>query len=698
MISTIKNYIREKEYLFLLAAFLIIVFIKVILSLWLPTPFVFGDEWLYADYAKDILSNPMCLLVPDRYQIYPPGYPLILSPSFFFYPNMGLVYRGMFIINALVSSSVLFIAYLILKRYVDNALAVLGAILIAVLPINTLYTFIIFSENLFIPLFLLSAYLILKSFETDNKFLHAVTGFVIFYLLFTRTFGIAAYISFLVVLGYCLLIEEKRIDFIKNKLYLWSIPIAGLSIYYLAKEIRSTSLQGYDTGRYISNLLDSFTNIENFTLFLKLIIHEIDYLLLASYFVFFLLAIVAIFYWCKLDKTLRILWIYAFVFGGISILITVLHMLNHVSNPSDPAYMQYFIWGRYMDPVLPLIFICGIISGAMFIRTNGQFKKFAVACVFAYVLFVVTYPYDAVYKVVNVLSIYYTKMLINEYVIAFIVFIGVFTFFITYLLWKKNLRYVMIFLILFSIIISIPAFNWIDIVGNNREKENGIGRWLTTYGNEGDTILMDADFFTNPYTIKHCLIKFWGMPMQIRYGSNFTNVSPNMDFIITDELLPYQIITGSDTGLKLYKPEIARLETMPYTLNIGSNDLGHIKNFHKTQPSRNTTLRWTKNVSYVKIPISVGEVPLLLQLRMNGWRPINVPPSVSLVVNGHLLSKFSVERTWKTYTFTIPEEFLTAEPLVIEIHSETFVPSMCMNSSDSREIGVMIDWIKVGNN
>jgi hypothetical protein len=106
MISTIKNYIREKEYLFLLAAFLIIVFIKVILSLWLPTPFVFGDEWLYADYAKDILSNPMCLLVPDRYQIYPPGYPLILSPSFFFYPNMGLVYRGMFIINALVSSSV----------------------------------------------------------------------------------------------------------------------------------------------------------------------------------------------------------------------------------------------------------------------------------------------------------------------------------------------------------------------------------------------------------------------------------------------------------------------------------------------------------------------------------------------------------------------------------------------------------------
>jgi hypothetical protein len=691
----IKKYIREKETLFLLAAFLMIVFFKIILSLRLPTPFVFGDAWLYADYAKDILSNPMCLLVPDRYQIYPPGYPLILSPSFIFYPNMGLVYRGMIIINALVSSSVLFIAYVILKRYVAKDLAVLGAILIAVLPINTLYTFIIFSENLFIPLFLLSAYLILKSFEKNNKILHIATGFVIFYLLFTRTFGIAAYISFFVVLGYCLLIEERRIDFIKNKLYLWVIPAACLGIYYLAKENYSISLQGYDTGRYILNLLDSFTNIENFTLFLKLIIHEIDYLLLASYFVFLLLAIVAIFYWRRLDITLRILWIYAFVFGGISVFITVLHMLIYAKNPSDPAYMQYFIWGRYIDPILPLLFICGIISWAMFIRTNGYFKKFAVACAFAYILFVITYPYDAVYKVANVLSIYYTKFLINEYVITFIVFIGVFTFFITYLLWKKKLRCVMIFLIFFSIIISIPAFNWIDLVGNYREEENGMGRWLTTYGNEWDTILMDEVFFTNPYTIKHCLIKFWGMPMQIIYGSNFTNVPPNINFIITDELLPYQVITGTDIGLKLYTSELAPLESMPYILNLGSNDLGYIKNFHATETNRKTTFRWTKNVSYVKIPIYECDAPIPIQLRINGWRPTNVPPAVSLVVNGHLLSNFSVGRTWKTYTFSLPEEFLTAEPLVIEIHSETFVPSMCMKSLDSREIGVMIDWIKV---
>jgi len=183
------------------------------------------------------------------------------------------------------------------------------------------------------------------------------------------------------------------------------------------------------------------------------------------------------------------------------------------------------------------------------------------------------------------------------------------------------------------------------------------------------------------------------MPMKIIYGSNFTNLSQNINFINTDRLLPYQIITGTDAGSKLYKPEIA--ESMLYTLNLGSNDLGNIKNFHATESNTNTTFRWTKNVSYIKVPISAGDAPLLLQLRINGWRPINVPPSVSLVVNGHLLSNFSVERTWKTYTFTIPKEFLTAEPLVIEIHSETFVPCLCMNSSDIREIGVMIEWIKV---
>ncbi len=145
-----------------------------------------------------------------------------------------------------------------------------------------------------------------------------------------------------------------------------------------------------------------------------------------------------------------------------------------------------------------------------------------------------------------------------------------------------------------------------------------------------------------------------------------------------------------------YKVEPTKKFDIGGILDIGSNDLGYIKDFHATESKGNTTFRWTKDVSYVKIPISESDAPLSLQLRINGWRPINVSPAnVSLVVNSHLLTNFTVERAWKTYSFTIPKEFLTKEPLVIEIHSETFVPCKYMDSSDQRDIGVMVDWVKL---
>ena len=151
----------------------------------------------------------------------------------------------------------------------------------------------------------------------------------------------------------------------------------------------------------------------------------------------------------------------------------------------------------------------------------------------------------------------------------------------------------------------------------------------------------------------------------------------------------------SDTGLKLYSSERATSGGMPYTLNLGTNDQGFIKQFHEAESNTENTFRWTKNLSAVHIPLQEGDAPLTLQLRINGWRPFNPPPTVTLRLNSHLLTTFSAERIWKTYTFTIPPELVAEGSLVLEIESETFVPSTCMNSSDSREIGVMVDWIKV---
>jgi len=594
-----RNYITEKNNLFLLSAFLIIVLIKIFLSLRFPTPFVFGDEWLYASYAKDILSNPLCLLVPDKYQVYPPGYPLILTPAFIFYPNMELVYRSILLINALLSTSVLFIAYFILKDYIKRDLAILGGVLIALLPANTLYSFMILSENTYIPLYLLSGFLILKSFEKDNKFLHILTGFVLFYLILIRAFGIAAFLSFFGVALYKILTERNgdRIGFLRQKAFLIITPAILLGLWLGSKNVYNSSMYKYNTNSYLQNLLSSFDNIKNFILFLKLIAHEIDYLILASYFIFFIFFVFAILHWRKLKSSIKMYMLYSSIYGLLSILITVSHMLPFAGNPSHPQHMYYFIWGRYIDPVLPTIFIIGLIALDKRLCNNiidlnyerkKLFKKLLVISAFVFLFFVTTYPYYAEYKVPNIMSIYYMRAIVmqSHYLIdpgkavfqdiavfppvLYILIAIIATILLLFLIFLRKTSFLIVFLIIilivFSIIISIPSYNWLQIVSNKRENVNEIGKWLINNAAEGELIFMDKECFINPYTEDHCLIKFWGMPMNFIYGSLSTNFSADIKYIVSNKPLTYEIVAVSSDGMKLYRSNVAtNIQVLPHT-------------------------------------------------------------------------------------------------------------------------------------
>lgn len=551
---------------------IIIISIKIYLSSNFHTPFIFSDEYLYSSYAKDILSDPFHIIKADEFQIYPSGYPLSIIPSFIFYPNVDMIYRYILIINCIFTTSILLISYVILKKFVAKDLACFGSILIALLPVSTLYSFMILSENLYIPIYLFSGYLIIKSFDDNNLLSHIFTGFIIFYLTMIRGFGILAYVSFFVVMFYKLFIEKDRINFLINKRYLICVPIILFCTFNILKKTYGSNLYGYDSNMYIQNIIYVFSDIQNFILFSKLIINELDYLILTSYFIFFILSILILLYWKRLDQSTKIYILYSSVYAVLSIFLACLHMIRVIKNPDDPQYMNYFIWGRYIDPILPTIFIIGLISWNLFILNRNKnsdisTNKLIFITVSIVLMFTTTYPYYAGYKIINVMSIYYMKDILNAW--YYNLYILPIMLLVPSLILLKRPKTLMTILIIFSLIISTYPYEWLKLASDESEHMSNTGKLL--YQNN-ESILIDKENFVGTDFNNYYLVKFWTMTNKV-YESSTMNLTENTKYIFTGKLLPLEILSVSpDNKIMLYKHDIVRnIQMVP------------IKGFHRFQ-------------------------------------------------------------------------------------------------------------------
>ncbi len=581
----------------LLYIFLVIAMAKIYISLQFSTPFIFQDEYSYSYLARNIVLNPISIINSDIQ--YPPGYSLLLSLSFkIFYPNMGLVYRSILITNIILSTSILFISYMILREFVKDDIAIFGSILITALPSTTLYNFLIFSENIYISLFLLSGYLVVKSFEKNDKFFHIATGFVIFFLTIIRTFGMFAYISFFVVVLYNIYKENQKTEFLKKNCYLIFTPIILLIQWNVLKKIYGSNIYGYDNVEYIKSLSYIFGDSQHFILFIKLVLHEIDYLIIASYVIFFIFSILILYYWRKLDKDMRMYIIYSFIYTVLSLMLTILHMVSVTKNSDNPEYMYYFIFGRYLDPILPTIFIIGLISWNMFLGHDT--KKFIFIVIPTIFFLIVTYPYYALYKVVNMISIYYIKD--NLYIIFILPTI---LSFLTLVLFKKP-KVLISILIILSILVSISPFVWLKTANNWSESKNDIGKFLSDERDKN--VLFDKETF-NDYTTY--IIKFWAMPNNLIYEPNITDSADmmNIKYIVTRKPLPYEVILLSLDNILYKNDTIRNTQMVPATgFYISKYDDGRIYNtwigddatlYVYAQNTSNESLT-TKTISFYK--------------------------------------------------------------------------------------------------
>lgn len=350
----------KKVFKTLLFCYLGFVLVKSILSYFIPAPSIFSDEYLYAKMARSFFNFGSFSVHGIATHQYPPLYPIILSISYIF-SNMKVVYVVMKVINAAVSSLVIFPAFFMAKEFLSEKKSLLLAVLVSVLPSNFAFTPFLMAENLFYPLFLFSVYFIYKSFTNQEYKWDVLAGIFIGLSYLAK----ASAIILVGVVGIVFLIEilrKKRfVESLKKKVVLGFMALIAI----LPWLIRNGVLFGFTPkgilGMYIHSATYATTIHHSFGKFLVWMVLQFGFLILASGVLFYLTSLFA-----ARDKRDKVR-----IFLIIS-LITIINTLIIPANNNSKANPHYFSWltgrpfGRYIDMVLPLILIAGFIGFKFF--------------------------------------------------------------------------------------------------------------------------------------------------------------------------------------------------------------------------------------------------------------------------------------------------------------------------------------------
>lgn len=582
-IDDIKQFVNKHILFLILAIYAFIVIVKIILSLGFYAPFIHGDEFIYDSLAQNLLDGKLYTKLGE---FYPPGYPIFISIAYHFSSDKNIVYHVMLAINALLTTSVIFPSYDILKRYCSKYTSLLGSLAVAALPALTFFSFTLMTEALFIPLFLFSFWFILKSYETNDKKWELLASLTVVYLYITRSNGLAVLMAFCLTFIYYLVVNRKNnriIDMLKKKSFLVATFIILLLTWIvissylidlnkpLSSPVKSTYNMGssYSMSYMTDNTYSYLTSIVSILKTIKSIINHLDYLIITTYF----LPIVSIFVFLGLYLKKRINFkspffislIYVFISMSMLIISTVIFIQNPVVNN--------VIAGRYIEPIIPLLVIVGIIcidkSYIKREKTLYYFTAFFIATIF-FVLFSMEYDNAIIYGIqgfINNPSLYPFSIFYGAYnnipLLPATVYIIPSTFLIIYFLMlliffysslenKQYIRLLLLFIILSSIVFSYTLYS-IELVNSNDTRNNSIGTFLSDNTKTDTYYLIDSRSNISFDTDALC---FWN-----KGNIGFIDIesSPIIDtyknktvYLISYQDLHYEKVAINGT-LKLYK-------------------------------------------------------------------------------------------------------------------------------------------------
>lgn len=343
-----------KSWKFLLTLFIGLVLVKSLLASLVLAPSMFADEYVYAKTAWSLWENHNLLVDGVAQNSLPPLYSIVLAPAYAF-PDMRTAYLAMKIINAIISSLVIFPAYWLAKELMSKKSALLAALLVGLMPATFSYSGYLMAENLFVPLVLLSAYLMHKYLtkESRTKYI-ALAGFALSFLLAYLTKAMA--MIFLPTLFMLLLIAYLQTTKNRNgKTFLKATFLLLLTLI-----VAAIIFKLFGTFQYASYLiqLPNQPVLQIACNFLLLLSIYIGYLIVAGCFLPVLM--VSKKPESKKEKTF-------YLMTGLLSLFSILAIIKLALSPSTSfldttvfSSLQGRVLGRYLDCILPLIVIGSI--------------------------------------------------------------------------------------------------------------------------------------------------------------------------------------------------------------------------------------------------------------------------------------------------------------------------------------------------
>jgi 4-amino-4-deoxy-L-arabinose transferase-like glycosyltransferase len=311
-------------------------------------PFCFMDEFLYRFNAESIFHA-----ASYHSFHYPPLYPALLSFAFLFGNHW---YEGMLIVNAVLTSTIVFPAWWIARTFLSDRESWLAVGLLLLLPLGIAYPPMVMSENLFAPLFCLAVYLTV-CVDLEHPLFSFLLGLSLAALWATRYIAVVILPLFLVFWFWRTIQRETR----RRSSWGTFPALAGgfaviLIPWILYGFYSSASLRAILFGSYSLTETSPLATLPGLLIWV------------ATYVAYFLLAVGPILPWVYLvwarpgsragRPLLSSFLLFSALIVGALIAVSSYHSWRHTYNYPEPSYLL----GRYLTVTVPVVFCCGVVA------------------------------------------------------------------------------------------------------------------------------------------------------------------------------------------------------------------------------------------------------------------------------------------------------------------------------------------------
>jgi len=205
-------------------------------------PFIMVDELIYSELARSFAAGDGFHVRDAPASGFSLVYPILISPAYAVFDALPDAYTAVKTMNALLMSLAAVPAYLLARRLLGPGLSLVAAALSVALP-SLAYTGTVMTENVFYPLFLTTALVLVLVLEQPTPArqigLLALVG-----ILFATRVQAVAFLPAIVAAPFlaALLGRQPLVPFLARLRVLWALLLGGTILVVAAQLVRGRSL------------------------------------------------------------------------------------------------------------------------------------------------------------------------------------------------------------------------------------------------------------------------------------------------------------------------------------------------------------------------------------------------------------------------------------------------------------------------